>query len=513
MTIKYIILSVLAGVLIGISLPNLYVPFAFVFGFLILFNIISKGNVNLTFFYSFLTGFVFSLISFYWVNNAIVHYGNVNIFVSVLLYILLSSAFSLVQFVIPSIFTSVLIKRYSTYGILLFPFFWVWIELLREFFPFTGFPWNFAGYMLSYINPVSQIAEFIGIYGLSFLTVFIPVALFYHIKSKSTVSFSVMSVTVLLLIGVYIFGYIKIENFAPEGEKYRIAILQGNIPEEIKQDLDRREEVLDIYIRLFKEAAKEKPNLIVLPESALPFPPLAYDNPLKNRFFREIEDIKVAFLSGFDNYFTLNKEFYLYNSIFLYNEEHNSIYFYNKIKLVPFGEYVPPLFEPFKKLFPYLQGYDFRQGKEITTLNYKKMRIVPLICFEAIFSTFVGNFIKKGGNIIINITNDAWFGKTSAPYQHFEMARVRAIEYKLYLVRAANTGISAIVNPVGEIEKSLGLFKRGFIVGDVYINPYYSGTFYLKYRKILLLIFFVITVVLLFFREKRVLDITKRRLV
>ncbi len=506
MDIKNLVLSIIAGILIAISFPNFYIPFVYVAGFYILLYIIFNSNVKISTFYSFTTGFIFSLISFYWINNAIVHYGNVNVFVSIILYIFLSAGFSLIQFVIPSLFTSLLIKRYSVYGIFLFPFLWVWVELLREFFPFTGFPWNLAGYMLSYINPLAQITEFVGIYGLSLLTVFIPVSFFYFFNKKNFVSLSILILTLLSVVVFYIFGLFKIKNYTPEGEKYRIAVLQGNIPEEMKQDLDKREQVLDIYIKLFKEAAKEKPDLIVFPESALPFPPLAYDNPLKKKFFEEISDIKVAFLAGFDNYFTLNKKFYLYNSIFLYDEEHNSIYFYNKIKLVPFGEYVPPLFKPLEKFFPYLQGYDFKQGKEITTLNYKKMRIVPLICFEAIFSSFVGDFVKKGGNIIINITNDAWFGKTSAPFQHFEMARVRAIEYRLYLVRAANTGISAIVNPVGEIEKSMGLFQRGYLVGDVFVNPYYSGTFYLNYRKLLLLLFFVLTVVLMFFKEKDVLN-------
>ncbi len=504
-----IFLSIISGLLISLSFPNFFIPFIFIIGFLILLYLLTKSSLKLYFLYSFLSGFSFSLLSFYWVNNAIIHYGNVNPAVSILLFILLSTAFSLIQFVIPLSITKILYDRYSYFGILSLPFLWVWIELLREFFPFSGFPWNLAGYMISYINPLAQIAEFVGIYGLSLLTLFLPVSIFLFFSKKSIFYTALITLVCLILIFSGIYGYIKIKNFVPSGEKYKIAILQGNIPEEMKQDIKQKEKVLDIYLSLFKKAAKENPDLIVFPESALPFPPLSTNNPLKNKFFNEIKDIKVAFLGGYDNYFTLNGKFYLYNSIFLYNEEHYSVYFYNKIKLVPFGEYVPEIFSPFKKLFPYLEGYDFLPGKEITTLNYKKMRIIPLICFESIFSIFVGNFVKKGGNIIVNITNDAWFGKTSAPFQHFEMARVRAIEYRLYLVRAANTGISAIVNPVGQIEKSLGLFKRGYIISDVFVNPYQEPTFYLRYRKILLLILFVLTLIVIFFKEKDALTKSK----
>ncbi len=505
-----IFLSLISGFLIALSLPNFFIPFLYVIGFLILLNLLIKSSTKTYILYSFLSGFSFSLLSFYWVNNAIINYGNINPVISILLYLLLSGTFAILQFVIPLVVTKILYNRHSYFGIISLPFLWLWIELIREFFPFSGFPWNLMGYTISYINPIAQIAEFVGIYGLSFMALAIPVSIFYFFFERSVFSTSVLLVVLVVVFVSGIYGYFKIKNFIPEGERYKIAILQGNIPEDMKQDIKQREKVLDIYISLFKQAAKENPDLIVFPESALPFPPLSIDNPLKEKFFREIKDFKVAFLAGYDNFFKLNGKFFLYNSIFLYDKEHYSVYFYNKIKLVPFGEYVPEIFSPLKKLFPYLEGFDFLPGKEITTLNYKKMRIIPLICYEAIFSTFVGNFVKKGGNIIVNITNDAWFGKTSAPFQHFEMARLRAIEYRLYLVRAANTGISAIVNPVGKIEKSLGLFERGYITGDIFVNLYTQPTFYLRYRKLLLLLLFISTLVVIFFKEKEYLSKIKR---
>ncbi|NPA51925.1 MAG: apolipoprotein N-acyltransferase [Aquificae bacterium] len=503
-------LSIISGFLIALSFPNFFIPFLFVLGFLIIFFLISKSSFRLSIIYSFLAGLSFYLLSLYWVNNAIIYYGDMNPTVSILLYILLSSVLSLIQFVIPVSLTKILFIRHSYFAFVSFPFLWVWIEIVREFFPFTGFPWNLAGYSLSYINPLAQITEFVGIYGLSFLAVSIPVALFLFFSEKSIFSTVLLIVVSFVLLISTMYGYLKIKNFVPTGEKYKIGVLQGNIPQDMKRDINQKEKIVDIYISLFKKVAKENPDLVVLPESALPFPPLATKNPLKEKFFKEIKDLKIAFLTGYDNFFKLKGKLYLYNSVFLYDENHYSIYFYNKIKLVPFGEYVPTIFNPFKKLFPYLENFDFQPGKEITTLNYKKMRIIPLICFESIFSTFVGNFVKKGGNIIINITNDAWFGKTSAPFQHFEMARVRAIENRLYLVRAANTGISAIVNPVGEIEKSLGLFERGYLVGDVFVDIYKKPTFYLRYRKILILVLFILTLIVIFFKEKDYLNRIKR---
>ena len=472
---KNIFLSILAGVLIALSFPNFFIPFAFIFGFIIWFSLIHKNNYKKTAVYSFLTGFSFSLLSYYWIIKAVNYYGGVNIYLSLLLLALFSIFYSILYFVSFGLILKFMFTRYNfNKALLIAPFIWVIIEISREYFPFTGFPWNLAGYMISYIQPLDKIASFFSIYGLSFLAISISSILFFSYVKKDLIS---------LIAGIIIpiFLYIILGLYHPEYnfyKKYKIAVLQGNITEDMKLDNEKQEYITDIYINLFKEASKYKPDLIVLPESAVPFFYFSESN-IKDKFFKEIENIKTPFIIGLDNWIYINGKPYLYNSIFLFDENHKLVDFYNKIKLVPFGEYVPFPFKIFSKMFPYLEGWDFSFGNKIKTLNYKEFKIVPLVCFEATFPNLVSKF-SKNANLLVNLSNDAWFGETSAPFQHFEMSRIRAVENGKYLVRATNTGISAIVSPDGKARLSK-LFERQILIGEVALIN--KKTFWLKYKS------------------------------
>jgi apolipoprotein N-acyltransferase len=371
--------------------------------------------------------------------------------------------------------------RYRLEAVFFLPFIWLFLEILREFVPFGGFPWNLSGYMISYINPIAQISSITGIYGLSFLVLFLSVSVFYFFYKRSFNSFLIITFSFLCVVGLFIYGNIKINSYNYSGKKVKISIIQGNIPEDMKMSVEGKPQIIKKYVKLIKEAYyKDKPDLIVLPESSLPFPPLSINSKLKIEFLRDIKDVKVPMIIGFDNYFLRNEHLYLYNSMFLFNEKHKVVNYYNKIKLVPFGEYVPFPFKIFETLFPYLEGYDFMRGRQMKILVYKRFRILPLICFEGIFPNFVASNSKRKPNLIVNITNDAWFKKTSAPYQHFEMVRIRAIETGNFLVRAANTGISAFVSPTGKIIKSLGLFEEGYITAQIHLQI--KETFFEKHR-------------------------------
>ncbi|EDP73281.1 apolipoprotein N-acyltransferase, partial [Hydrogenivirga sp. 128-5-R1-1] len=220
---------------------------------------------------------------------------------------------------------------------------------------------------------------------------------------------------------------------------------------------------------------------------AVPFFYFSESN-IKDKFFKEIKNIKIPFIIGLDNWVYKNGKPYLYNSVFLFDENHNLIDYYNKIKLVPFGEYVPFPFKVFSKMFPYLEGWDFSFGKKIKTLNYRDFKIAPLVCFEATFPNLVSKF-SENANLLVNLSNDAWFGKTSAPFQHFEMSRIRAVENGKYLIRATNTGISAIVSPDGKAKLSK-LYKRQILLGEVALIN--KKTFWLKYKNFIFLTFLVI---------------------
>ena len=496
---KNIFLSILAGILIALSFPNFFIPFVFVFGFIIWFSLIYKNNYKKTAVYSFLTGFSFSLLSYYWIIKAVNYYGGVNIYLSLFLLALFSIFYSVLYFVSFGLILKFLFKRYNLKALILVPFIWVIIEISREYFPFTGFPWNLAGYMISYIQPLDKLSSFFSIYGLSFLAISISSLLFFSYIKKDLLS---LTTGVLVPIILYIsLGFFKSDdNF---NKKYKIAILQGNITEDLKQNKDFSDYITNVYIKLFKEASNYNPDLIILPESAVPFFYFSESN-IKDKFFKEIKNIKIPFIIGLDNWVYKNEKPYLYNSVFLFDENHNLIDYYNKMKLVPFGEYVPFPFKVFSKMFPYLEGWDFSFGKEIKTLNYRNFKIAPLVCFEATFPNLVSKF-SENANLLVNLSNDAWFGKTSAPFQHFEMSRIRAVENGKYLVRATNTGISAIISPDGKAKLSK-LFERQILIGEVALIN--KKTFWLKYKIFILLTFLVIFFVIILKLE---IDLRRQR--
>ncbi len=494
---------ILSGVLIAISFPGYFIPFSWVIGFFILFKLIENESLKKSLVFSFLSGFVFSLLTLYWTVYAITYYGGVSIFLGIPLLVILASVFSVYQFVIPAFLLKKAQSRYKNLAFILFPFLWTLIEISREFFPFGGFPWNLLGYSLSYINSVAQIVSYFSIYFLSFLAVFIPSILFFLYKKEKIWFLSGILGVFSFILVLHFWGVYRINSFEMKGIKKKVAVIQGNISQDVKLSNADPVAVIDRYISLIKSASLEKPDLIILPESALPFLYINGDDNLKAYFLRQIEDIKIPLLLGADTAFFENRNIYIYNSIIFLDKDKEIVDIYHKIKLVPFGEYVPFPFRIFSKLFPYLEGYDFSSGKEKKIISYKEWKIVPLICFEAIFPNFVADF-SRNGNILVNISNDAWFGKTVAPFQHFEMARVRAIETGKFLIRGTNTGISAIIDPTGIIKAKLGLFREGYITENIFLLE--NTTFWVKNHRniaIVFLVLFISTMIYLEWKRER----------
>ncbi|NPA58748.1 MAG: apolipoprotein N-acyltransferase [Aquificae bacterium] len=485
---KKIFLSALAGLLISLSFPNTFLPFVYLGGFFILFMQVERAkNYREAFLQVFTAGFTFTVFSFYWIVFATSYYGDVSLPVSALMLVVFSAVFSLFQFV--PFGTALYFLRKLKYYLFLAPFLWTALEVLREFFPFTGFPWNLLGYTLSYINPVAQVVSFGSVYSLSFLAVFFAVAMYLFYRDRTPASAGLVLFSILLFAGLFVWGKGRIGDYRDSGIPKNIAVIQGNITEDVKLDESSRLDVIAKYLSLIKKASEYPVDLIILPESAVPvYPLLEPADVYQLYFFDRLKEVKKPLLAGFDNLFYEGEELYLYNSVFLIDENGKPVDYYSKIKLVPFGEYVPSPFGFLRKLFPYLEGYDFFAGKEKKVLKYREFKIVPLVCFEAIFPVFVGEFSRRG-NLIVNITNDAWFGRTSAPFQHFEMARVRAIENNRYLVRAANTGISAVINPVGKPVSTLNLFEEGIILDRVYLIE--ENSFWNSHYPLVALVFFL----------------------
>jgi apolipoprotein N-acyltransferase len=368
-----------------------------------------------------------------------------------------------------------------------FAIFWVIAELLRSYC-FTGFPWNLLGYVWTTSNEMMQLASVIGTYGLSFVAIIIVTCLFPYLKSKQKVDIFIgAGLSLGLLSGIYGFGHYRLSH-AEAGDltNINLRIVQANIAQEIKWDRNLRYDNLMQYVKLSQVPAIHSDYHIIWPESAIPF--LINEEAVRALIKPAIAPGKLL-LTG-----SIRTEQNLcYNSISVIDDQGLIVTHYDKSHLVPFGEYVPLRYMLPSYINKITYGdNDFSAGKKQGTLNvgHDLPALSPIICYEVIFPQQLTS--RKKAQWILNTTNDAWYGNSSGPYQHFNMARVRAVENGMPLVRAAGTGISGIIDSYGRVRQSLGLNERGVIDGKL-PKALSSPTIYSIYGdKIILLLMLVI---------------------
>jgi apolipoprotein N-acyltransferase len=329
-------------------------------------------------------------------------------------------------------------------------------------------------------------ADVTGAYGLSFIILLVNATLFRVLHQWPKKAFPVKEVvwTILILLGFLIYGYVKmgvVDREMVGNPSLRIGLVQGNIDQSIKWDESFQMETLKIYEKLSSRAAEEKPDLILWPETATPFffqeskefQPFILDIPKKTNAF---------LLFGTPTYKIQKGKVNHYNSAYLVSPSGEPVGKYDKIHLVPFGEYVP-----MQDLLFFIGSLgegigDFKSGKEIFNFSLPQGKFGVLICFEIIFPDLCRRFVKRGANFLVTITNDAWFGRTSAPYQHFSMATFRAVENRVFVARAANTGITGIIDPRGKILKEGGIFTENSMNGTIRLSIH--KTFYTLYGDV-----------------------------
>jgi apolipoprotein N-acyltransferase len=342
-------------------------------------------------------------------------------------------------------------------------------------------------------------ADITGSYGLSFVIVLVNTALFYtlHQQVKKTFPFKEVVVTAIILLGFLIYGYIKMGNVdrqMAQNPPLKIGLVQGNIDQSIKWDPSFQRETLKIYDKLSSKVAEKKPDLIIWPETATPFffqdakefQPFILDIPKKTNAF---------LLFGTPSYKIQKGKIDHYNSAYLLSPSGEITGKYDKIHLVPFGEYVP-----MQDLLFFMGSLgegigDFKSGKEIYNFSLPQGQFGVLICFEIIFPDLCRRFVKKGANFLVTITNDAWFGRTSAPSQHFSIATFRAVENRVFIARAANTGITGIIDPRGKILKKGGVFTEESMNGAIRLSSH--KTFYTLYGDLFAWVCSILSILIL----------------
>ncbi|MEW6324081.1 MAG: apolipoprotein N-acyltransferase [Nitrospirota bacterium] len=369
---------------------------------------------------------------------------------------------------------------------LLAPAFWVALEWLRGHL-LSGFPWALFGYSQYRQLALIQLAELTGVYGVSFLLVWVNVG-FTHLllatlKAPAGCPRSLPRYAPLLVAAVVVaaaVGWGHWRRAAVEASLepgLRVGLIQGNIPQAMKWDPAMRRETLERYERLTRRAAEQGAELIVWPEASAPF------------FFEEEPDYQQAIralaaetgrslLFGSPAVAQRDGEIRLLNSAYLLNPDGATQARYDKLHLVPFGEYVPlgPLLGFVNKLVVGIG--DFIPGPGPVLMEAAGRPLGVVICFEIIFPEVVRQFPLNGARIIATITNDAWFGRSAAPLQHFSMAVFRAIEHRTPVIRAANTGISGVIGATGRIGNRSALFVEAALVEPVAVSP--IRTFYTR---------------------------------
>ncbi len=350
-------------------------------------------------------------------------------------------------------------------GLAALPSAWVFLEFIRTEIPTWALGWNLLGYSQSNFLPVARLASWFGVYGVSFLIVFINLTIWVAAESfvrsaKRLRAIRKLLYAVLLVAIVWFYFGRERQSPAKPAREISVSVIQGNIPQVEKWNAEVKSEIIMRHIELSKLAAAGKPDLIVWPESA--WPGIFNLDPEAEKILDYIRSAKTSFLIG-SPYEERSNEFQqmgrIFNSAYLINPSGETIERYDKIRLVPFGEFVPlaPLFNLFGlEKYAYSLGVgDFSAGSDFKIFRLKaeggESRFSTLICFEDVFPELSRQFAKRGAEFLIVITNDAWFGKSAAPYQHLQASVFRAIENGVPVIRAANTGVSAFISPSGEV--------------------------------------------------------------
>jgi apolipoprotein N-acyltransferase len=439
-----------------------------------------------------LSGLVHNITLLYWLSYTMETYGHLPLYLAVPILFLFSFYLSLY-----TAFFCGAVTRLAAKPLIFFvaiPAIWVSLEYIRSFL-FTGFPWELMAYTQYKSLHIIQVSDILGLYGVSFLLVLSNSALYigylYLTKSgwrgkrvKALHFASSAFIFLFALAIVWFYGKIEIEKvdkIVSASGKAKISVIQGNIEQSEKWDPALQYSATKKYLNLSASAAAERPDLIVWPETAAPFYFL-YDTGLTEMVQRGIAETGTNYLIGSPSFVRKGAGAEYYNSAFLIGRDGKVLGKYDKVHLVPFGEYVP-----FKKWLPFLGKIvehvgDFWSGKKGAIIILNDHGLGVLICYELIFPYLSRAEVRNGANLLVNITNDAWYGKTSAPYQHFSMTVFRAVENRRALVRAANTGISGFIDPSGRIIVSTPIFEDAAVTKDIPILR--EITFYTRFGDI-----------------------------
>lgn len=461
---------------------------------------------------TYLMAFVFCLFTLYWVGSWQKE-ADLFLMISGILLIFINPVFFLIPSTLLYFSRKVFPQKYSIYFLPIFYVAYEFAYMLTD----LSFPWLSLGNGLSLFTSFIQIADVIGQLGLTLVIVMLNVLLY-----KSLISFNAdkklflinLSAALFVFIFILFYGTLKLNSPFHPNAKVKVGLIQPNLDPWEKWKGHDLNQLSEMYLDLSIKAVNDGAKIIIWPETALPIYLRGgtYEDIQKSisdfcdsnqvflltgmpdiRFYYDVKNIPddAKYSSTNDYYYAT------YNSILLFRPNNLSIDSYGKMKLVPFGERVP-----FVDALPFL-GKLIKWGVGLSSWNVGKdttvfylplqnirsavhkdtIKIVGLVCYESIYPTLVSEFVKRKADFIAVVTNDSWYGNLSGPYQHKEFAALRAVENRRTIVRAANGGISCIINSFGRTEVQTKMFTKNYIVGDVVLND--SETFFTSHSLLI----------------------------
>ncbi|RKU28612.1 apolipoprotein N-acyltransferase [Candidatus Poribacteria bacterium] len=479
-------LAACSGILLFCSYPNInFYPIAWVALVPLLIGLDKVDNWKS----AFIVGYISGLLFFAGLLFAIVLlYPYANIFVTILGYVLLA-AYTAVYFGLFSVFVHHLRWKSGILYPLAVATVWVSLEWVRGWL-FTGFPWGYLGYS-QWNNPSGiQIASITGVYGVSFLIIFLNAGIASIIIHRNEWRKELTTVGIPFLITVICIGYgvllINRNESTPKTE-VKVGLIPGNIKQIDKWNSQKFPEIYRKYIRLTLKAAQEKPDLIVWPETTVRGQILTgawtnYHNIL-SQMMNSNGDIPM--IIGATDPDAMGD---IYNRVISLSSDGEILGKYAKMHLVPFGEYVP-----LSDFLPnFIQFLPFEPGKSVEILPITKsgeskgvkdsVKIGTSICFESAFPNHFRKFVKKGANIMGILTNDAWFVGTAFPELHLAMAPLRAVENRIDVFRCANGGYTCTIDKFGRISSSFvtPVNNKDYVISGISLFDGYQ-TIYTRY--------------------------------
>lgn len=481
--ISDILLVSATGILTALSFPKFNLSFLCWISFIPLLFVLSKKNPKQSFLLGLIAGISFYSLLIYWIPSVPAQYGNLSMGLSLFIYFLLVLFLSFFWAFFSLLFSKIN-QSFPRVIYFIAPCLWVSFEYLITYI-FTGFPWGLIGYTQYRNLAFIQISSVSGIYALSFVLIFFQSFFLYSMRAKRKRYFFSALILVLL---IHAAGLATLKKTSPNTQSFTASVIQGNVSAEIDWNESTHQEIRSLFeqhLELTTRAYEKGAQLVIWPEFSVPLCfscPYGIYKDFKEQIVQIAQKLRLTLLLGSNEKTETQENVFYYNTALCIGPD-LSISRYYKRHLVPFGEYTP-----YKKVFSFIEKMthaigEITPGTRYSLHGFKGAKFGSPICYEIIFPNLVRKFVKKGGNFLVTITNDGWYGKSSAPYQHFSIAVIRAVENRRYLLRAATTGISGIIDPYGRILSKSELGIKTYLTEN--ITPLSSTTLYTKYGDIL----------------------------